>query len=55
VKTFPIYLLAEMLEIVITPKILEPDEIGSPRLKPFYPNCKSALAFDWGGFTMEIA
>jgi len=26
---------AEMLEIVLTPQILGPPEIGGPRLKPF--------------------
>jgi len=31
-----------MLEIVLTPKILGPPEIGGPRLKPFQPNGKSA-------------
>jgi len=28
-------MLTEMLEIDLTPKILGPPEIGSPRLKPF--------------------
>jgi len=31
-----------MLEIVLTPTVLVPPEIGGPRLKPFYPNGKSA-------------
>jgi len=31
-----------MLEIVLTPKILGPSEIGCPRLKPFEPNSKFA-------------
>ena len=33
-----------MLEIVFTPKMLGPPEIGGPRLKPFQPNGKSAPA-----------
>jgi len=36
-------MLIEMLEIVLTPKILGPPDIGDPRLKPFQPNGKSAL------------
>jgi len=31
-----------MLEIVLTPKILGPTEIGGPKLKPFQPNGTSA-------------
>ena len=31
-----------MLEIVLTPKILGSPKIGSPRLKPFWLNGKSA-------------
>jgi len=35
-------MLAEMLEIVLIPKILGPPEIGGPGFKPFQPNGKSA-------------
>jgi len=31
-----------MLEIVLTPKIKGPPEIGGPRLNPFQPNGKPA-------------
>jgi len=34
-------LLTEILGIVLTHKILEPHEIGGPRLRPFQPNGKS--------------
>ena len=34
-----------MLEIVLTPKILGPAEIGGPRLKPFQPNGKAAPGY----------
>jgi len=37
-------MFTEMLEIVFTPKMLGPPEIGGPRLKPFQPNGKSAPA-----------
>jgi len=37
-------MLAEMLEIVLTPKILRPPKIGGPRRKPFQPNGKPAPA-----------
>jgi len=35
-------MLTEMLEIVLTPKIFGPINIGGPRLKPCYPNGKPA-------------
>ena len=35
-------MLAEMLEIVLTPTILGLPEIRDPRLNPFQPNGKSA-------------
>jgi len=34
-------MLTEMLDIVLTPKILGLPEIGGPRLKPFWSNGKS--------------
>jgi len=35
-------MLIEMLEIVLTPKILGPPKIGGPRLEPCQLNAKSA-------------
>jgi len=35
-------MFTEMMEIVLTLKILGPLEIGGPMLKPFLPNGKSA-------------